>query len=558
MSTLASSAERTTAFSIWKNSGGLWRLGAGWLALLVLIPIAVIFTGWSNVDSDIWQHLANTVLADLLRNTLVLVLGVGFSVLVIGVSTAWIVVAYDFPGRSVFDWMLMLPLAIPPYVLAFVFLGLFDFSGPFQAALNGWFGPDIWFPEVRSEGGVIFVLSMALYPYVYMLSRSAFQGQGRSIIEAARIQGLTTRQAFFRVALPMARPAIVAGVSLALMETLADFGTVSIFNYDTFTTAIYKAWFGLFNLSAAAQLASLLLLFVFMALLAEGKLRGRAKYHSDARSGRPMRRHKLLGWRAVAAFALPFVVLLFAFILPLIQLGVWAWETFEEDLDARYWDLLTNTLELGAMAAVVTLMAAILLAYTKRHFSSVWVNSNVRLATLGYALPGSVLAVGTMTALAWMDDRIADVWDVWFGTFPEFALMGSMGALVFAYAVRFLAVGYGSVDSALERIKPSITEAARSLGATHGEILRRIYVPILRPGLLTGGLLVFVEVMKEMPATLLLRPFGADTLAVRIYEMTSEGEWERAALPAVTLILVGLIPVIMLVRKSAISGNQGQ
>ncbi|MCB1733853.1 MAG: iron ABC transporter permease [Gammaproteobacteria bacterium] len=538
-------------WSQWWHSGGPWRLTAGVLALLVLLPIAVIFTGWVQIDSEVWRHLADTVLTGLVRNTLVLLLGVGVGVTVIGVSLAWITTAYEFRGRAALEWLLMLPLAVPPYVLAFVFIGMFDFSGPVQAFLNGWLGPNYWFPEVRSEGGVILVMSLALYPYVYMLARAAFIAQGRSVIEAARIHGLTPRQAFLKVALPMARPAVVAGMSLALMETLADFGAVSIFNYDTFTTAIYKAWFGLFNLPAAGQLASLLLLFVFVALIGEGRLRGKARYHGDARGQRHLYRARLHGWRKALVVGWPLLVLTFAFILPLWQLLTWTWQVVADDLDERYWDLLLHTLTLGGFAALFTVSSALLIAYTRRHFGHPLVRFNVRLATLGYALPGSVLAVGIMTAFAWVDDRVADAYEAGFGVLPDWALMGSVFALVFAYGVRFLAVAYGAVDSAFERIRPSIMEAARGLGASHGEVLRRVYLPILRPGLLTGTLLVFVEVMKEMPATLLLRPFGWDTLAVRIYELTSEGEWERAALPAVALVLAGLGPVILLVRRSA-------
>ncbi|MCP5351813.1 MAG: iron ABC transporter permease [Chromatiales bacterium] len=543
----------TSRWSHWLHSGGPWRLAAGVLALLVLLPILVVFTGWAHVDSEVWRHLADTVLLGLVRNTLVLLIGVGVGVTVIGVSLAWIVTVYEFRGRAQLEWLLMLPLAVPPYVLAFVFIGVFDFSGPVQAALVGAFGSSDWFPEVRSEGGVILVLSLALYPYVYMLARAALMAQGRSLIEAARIHGMSPRQAFFRVALPMARPAVAAGTALALMETLADFGAVSIFNYDTFTTAIYKAWFGLFNLPAAGQLASLLLLFVFAAMISEGRMRGRARYHGDARGQRHLRRSRPHGWRKGLVIAWPLLVLFLAFLMPMIQLVAWAAGFAVQDLDARYWDLLVHTLMLGGFAAVFTVASALLIAYTRRQFGNPLVNLNVRLATLGYALPGSVLAVGIMTAFAWADDRIADVWEVWFGALPEWALMGSVLALVFAYGVRFLAVAYGAVDSAFERIRPSITEAARGLGATHGEVLRRVYLPILRPGLLTGTLLVFVEVMKEMPATLLLRPFGWDTLAVRIYELTSEGEWERAALPAVALVLAGLVPVILLVRRSVVN-----
>lgn len=552
MNSVSISATTPSRCSHWLHSGGPWRLAAGVLALLVLLPIVVIFTGWAHVDSEVWRHLADTVLLGLVRNTVALLIGVGIGVTVIGVSLAWIVTAYEFRGRAALEWLLMLPLAVPPYVLAFVFIGLFDFSGPVQGALNAWLGGDYWFPEVRSEGGVMLVMSLALYPYVYMLARAAFQAQGRSVIEAARVHGLSPIQAFVHVALPMARPAVAAGVALALMETLADFGAVSIFNYDTFTTAIYKAWFGLFNLPAAGQLASLLLLFVFTALIAEGRMRGRARYHGDARGQRHLHRARLHGWRKLLVIAWPLLVLCFAFVLPLVQLLSWAVEVAARDLDSRYWGLLGHTLMLGGLAAVFTISSALLLAYTRRQFGSPLVAFNVRLATLGYALPGSVLAVGIMTAFAWADDRIADVYEAWFGGFPEWALMGSVFALVFAYGVRFLAVAYGAVDSAFERIRPSITEAARGLGASHGEVLRRVYLPILRPGLLTGTLLVFVEVMKEMPATLLLRPFGWDTLAVRIYELTSEGEWERAALPAVALVLAGLLPVVLLVRRSVV------
>ena len=528
-----------------------WRLLSLPLAVLVALPLLVLFSGWSHTENEVWQHLAQTVLGDLVLNTLILLGGVALGVLITGVGLAWLTAMCEFPGRNLFDWALMLPLAIPAYVLAFVVLGLFDFSGPVQAVLRDWFGRGgYWFPEVRSAGGVIAVMVFVLYPYVYMLSRIAFLTQGRGTLDAARILGLGPWGAFFRVALPMARPAIVAGASLALMETLADFGTVAVFNYDTFTTAIYKAWFGLFNLQAASQLASLLLLFVAATLILERQLRGRARFHEISRSTTP-HRMRLRGWRAVMATLFCSLVMLLSFLLPMGQLLLWAWEVVEDDLDHRYLNLLFNTLSLGVSAGLVTVSGALLLAFARRYGRDSLTLAAVRTATLGYALPGSVLAVGVMLAFTGIDNFLRSLLHAVNVDFQGQLLTGSLAALLLAYLVRFLAVALGPVDSGLGRIRPSLAEVARSLGSDSREVLRRVYLPLLRPGLLSALLLVMVDVMKEMPATLLLRPFGWDTLAVRIYELTSEGEWERAALPSVTLVLAGLLPVLLLVRKTA-------
>ncbi len=532
-----------------RSEGRLWRWSARLLALVVLLPLLVIFSGWLTIDADIWRHLAQTQLPSLLANTLILVAGVALGTSVLGVSLAWLTARCEFPGRRWLDWALMLPFALPAYVLAFVFLGLFDFSGPVQQTLRQvlGLGPH-WSLEVRNAGGVITVMALVFYPYVYMLARVSFLGQGQSAYEAARVLGQGPWQAFWRVSVPMARPGIAAGLALALMETLADFGAVAIFNYDTFTTAIYKAWFGFFDLNSAAQLASLLLLLVLGALWLERHFRARARFGDSGRG--QTRRIRLAGARAWLACAYALGVFLLAFGLPVSQLARWAWET-REQLDARYLDLLGHTAMLGGTAALLTVAGAFVLAYARRHHGDAFTRTGVRIATLGYALPGSVLAVGVMLTLTWVDNRLADLWHAWFGVDPGLLLAGGLVGLLLAYFVRFLAVAFGPVDSALERIRPHLREAARSLGASPREVVRRIYVPMLRPGLLTAALLVLVDVMKEMPATLLLRPFGWDTLAVRIYELTSEGEWERAALPAVALVLAGLLPVILLVRRSA-------
>jgi iron(III) transport system permease protein len=527
-----------------------WQLASLLVALVALAPIVIVALAWLTPAADVWLHLGTTVLPDLLRNTAVLLAGVGIGVAIIGVGLGWLVATCDFPGRKFFDWALMLPLAVPAYVLAFALIGLFDYSGALQTQLRDWFGPNVVLPPIRSAGGVVLTMVLAFYPYVYMLARTAFLSQGQSMIETGRVYGLTAWQSFWRVAVPMARPAIAAGVALALMETLADFGAVSVFNYDTFTTAIYKAWLGMFNLSAAAQLASVLLLFVLVALVAEQRLRGRAQYHLTTKSARS-HRYRLRGRRALAAFLSCAFVFVLAFALPVGELLVWSVRSALHDFDARYLRFVANTLALGGTAAAVTTFFALLLAYTWRLKRDRLIRGAVRMATLGYALPGSVLAVGIMVSFVWLDRQwLTPLFEsLGFGAGPWLA--GGLLALLLAYGVRFLAVAYGPVDASFERIKPSLWQAARSLGASNREILWRVSIPLLRGGLFSAGLLVFVEVMKEMPATLLLRPFGWDTLATRIFEMTSEGEWERAALPAVTLVLVGLIPVILLVRRSA-------
>lgn len=527
-----------------------WHLLSGALALLVAIPLLVVISGWLKPETEIWSHLADTVLNQLVINTVKLVIGVGFGVVLLGVSLAWLTARCEFPGRQWFDWLLMLPMAMPAYVLAFVAIGLLDFSGPVQTFLRDWSASGkIWFPEIRSTGGLISVMVIAFYPYVYMMARAAFLTQGRSTLEAARMLGLGSYSVFWRIALPMARPAIAGGTALALMETLADFGTVATFNYDTFTTAIYKAWFGFFSLQAASQLASILLLMVFVSLMLEKSSRKKSKFHDTMRSGEPAR-IQLTGFRGWSVFILLSLLFSIAFLVPFIQLCLWSFEVFMTDFDERYLGLLGHTLLLGGLAAIVTVAAGLLLGFARRFQADRLTRITTSFATLGYALPGSVLAVGIMAAASSFDNGVNSLFEMAGMNLPGQILGGSLIALLLAYVIRFMAVAFAAIETVLSRIRPSLPEAARSLGANSSQTLKAIYLPLLRPGLMTGLLLVMVDTMKEMPATLLMRPFGWDTLAVRIYEMTSEGEWERAALPAITLVLTGLIPVILLMRRS--------
>ncbi len=521
-----------------------WGLCALLIAAIVIVPLGVVLSSVLTTHDEVWTHLIETTLAGILINTFWLTLGVAIGTSVLGVSLAWLCAATDFPGRRFFDWALMLPMAIPSYVTAFVAIGLLDFSGPLQTALRLWLGRDgFWFPEIRSRGGVILVMTLTLYPYVYLLARNAFLTQGRRALEAAQSLGANRVSGFFRVALPMARPWIVGGVMLALMETLSDFGAVSIFNYDTFATAIYQAWFGFFSVSAASQLASLLVLLVFILLLLEQKLTARTRYTTTGLSTRQGDRIRLKGAACWAAMGLAFSAFFIAFIVPVAQLLIWSVSIAGEDLDARYFAYLGHSLSLGGAAALMTVTAVLILVYAHRLRPTAMIRVLVRISTLGYALPGSVLAVGVFIPFAWVDHQTMTYLN------RPFILKGTVVAMLLAYLVRFLAVAYHPIQSVIKRISQHIDESAQNLGCSGIEMLRRVHLPMMKSGVLTALVLVFVDVMKEMPITLMMRPFGWDTLAIRIYEMTSEGEWERAALPA--LVLAGLLPVVLIVRRSA-------
>jgi iron(III) transport system permease protein len=514
------------------------------LALLLALPLLVVFSSLLTPETEIWRHLVEFVLPDLLLNTFRLVAGVAIGTVLIGVSLAWLTALYDFPGRAFFSWALLLPLAMPAYVAAFVFIGLLDFSGPVQTGLRQ-AAVNFRLPEIRSAGGVIVVMTLVFYPYVYLLARNAFLTQGRRTLETAQSLGLSRMQAFFHAALPMARPWIAGGLALVLMETLADFGTVAAFNYDTFTTAIYKTWFGLFSLSAAAQLSSVLMVIILAIVLLEQRLRSRHRYH--VRTGGEQR-IPLTGAQALGAFFYASLVFAVAFVVPLIQLFVWASE--DGALDFRAWPYLWRSLTLAGMATVVTGTVALLLAYAVRRRPGLMARVALRFATFGYAVPGAVLAVGIFIPVAWLDSQLSGFLGSAFGIEAGHVLQGTLLVMLLAYLMRFLAVNFGPVEAAMLRITQSTEEAARSLGLDAKRVLMRVHLPLLKGGLFTGALLVFVDVMKEMPITLMTRPFGWDTLATRIFELTSEGQWQQAAAPALALVVAGLVPIVWLSRRA--------
>lgn len=521
------------------------------LCLPALVPLIVIAHATLSPEAEVWAHLARYVLPEVTVNTIKLLLGVALLSGAIGTALAWLTSICEFPGRRFFDWALLLPLAIPTYVLAFVAVGFLDYSGPLQTWLRELTGSSQWVPRIRSTGGVIIVLSLALYPYVYLLARTAFLTQGRRAMEAAQTLGFGRAAAMWKVALPMARPWIAAGVALVCMETLADFGAVSVFNYNTFTTAIYRAWFGMFSVSAALELAGVLLVFVIAAFALERSSRAGARFTSARDMTRETARLQLSPGMRWAACAAATVVLGLSFVLPLLQLLVWSIE-HASDVDSRYWGFIARSLMLAGSAVVVIVSASLLLAYLERRRSTASMRALVRLATLGYAVPGTVLAVGIAVPLVLLNNYLQGLLRDWFGpSAPVLLLQGTLLAVLIAYLARFLTVGFNPVESGLQRITRSIDEAAASLGVVGSQLLRKVHIPLLRTSLATAATLVFVDVMKEMPITLITRPPGWDTLAVRVWEMTSEGEWERAALPAVAIVLVGLVPAAMLTRRGA-------
>ena len=526
-----------------------WQLLTLVIALLVLVPLLVLALAWSEPAWDIWKHFRETLLNRLILNTLILVTGVSTGTLLLGITLAWLTGACNFPGRKIFSWTLLLPLAMPTYVLAFVFLGIFDYSGPVQTQLRGWFGRDAWVPDVRSAGGVILVMSLALYPYVYLLTRNAFRTQGKRALEAAQSLGCSPTGGFFRVVLPMARPWIAGGTTLVMMEALADFGAVSIFNFDTFTTAIYKAWFGFFSLPAAAQLSSLLVAMVFILVALEQHLRKRMRF-AQSRITAQSERIQLAGARRWLATGYCLVVLGLAFLLPAAQLLAWSLEIFHEEFDSRYLGLFSHSLILGFLSAILIAMTALLLAYAGRRHQDRWTHGLIRTATLGYALPGTVLAVGIFIPLAWLDNQLISLSRNLFNVEITQLLQGTILIMITAYMIRFMAAGFKSIDSAMHRVTNNKDEASRLMGLRGIKLLYKVHLPMLRGGIFTALTLAFVDVMKEMPITLMTRPFGWDTLAVKIFELTSEGEWERAALPALTLLLSGLLPIVLLMRET--------
>ena len=518
------------------------------IAAFISLPVIVILSYLVQTDGVLWQHLFETVLNDYLINSLLLLLGVGAGVLLLGVPTAWLTSMCSFPGRRWMSWALLLPLAVPAYIIAYTYAGLLDFAGPVQTwirDLTGLSYGDYWFFEIRSLGGAVVMMSLVLYPYVYLMARAAFLEQSVSSLEVGCSLGYSRWRAMWSLALPMARPAIIAGLSLALMETLADYGTVQYYGVSTFTTGIFRTFYGYGDTAAASQLAASLLAFVILLVMLERYSRRRARYHSQAESRARADLIPLKGSQAAIAIVICLTPLLLGFVIPATQLLLWA--VFEaEPLGWEFVNLAWNSFSLAFLAAIIAVILAIILAYAKRTKPIKPVRTVIAMAGLGYALPGTIIAIGVLIPLAWADHRLINLFESLGWDSPGLVFSGSLIALLFAYTVRFLAIALGSVQSGLEKIKPTLDHAGKSMGHNSLAILRQIHVPLMRSSILTGVLIVFVDVLKELPATLILRPFNFDTMAVRAYELASDERLVDAAPASIMIVLVGLIPVLML------------
>lgn len=536
----------------WSTRFSGWTVGVLAVAVILSIPLLVVLGSAMVPSGEVWQHLLSTVFADYVANSVLLMAGVCIGTLALGVPCAWLASMCQFPGRRLFEWALLLPMALPAYIIAYTYTGLLDFSGPVQSLLRaamGWRYGDYWFPNVRSLGGAVVMMSLVLFPYVYLMSRAAFLGQSLCVLEVSRTLGNGPWRTFFSVALPLARPAIAAGLALALMETLADYGTVQYFGITTFTTGIFRAWYGLDNAAATSQLATLLLGFVMVLLWLEYQSRSKARFHNTSQRHQDLQRIPLRGLRKWGASLFCLTVVSLGFLLPAGQLAWWSIATSSEGFDAAFFALLANSLSLAALAAVLAVELALLLAYGRRLNPSPMIRAAVRVAGMGYAIPGTVIAIGVIVPLTWADNSLDSFMRQTFGIKTGLILSGTIVAVLFAYMVRFLAVSLQSILAGLERIKPSVDEAARSLGHRPASVIWHIHLPLLRGSILTALLLVFVDVLKELPATLILRPFNVNTLAIRAYEMAADERLADAGPAALAIVAAGIGPVILLSRS---------
>lgn len=529
-----------------------WLVASMSTALLVGLPfLAVIYLAFTPMENA-WPHLIDTVLPYYLKNTLILMSGVVLLTFGIGTGAAWLVSMYDFPGKKWLSWALLLPFAVPAYVVAYVYTDILEYAGTVQTQLRALFGwssaQDYWFPEIRSMWGAIVMMSLALYPYVYMLARTAFLEQSISLYRIARSLGTTPLAFFYRVSLPIARPAIAVGLALVMMETLNDFGTVDYFAVQTLTAGLYDTWLNMGNLGGAAQIATVMVLVVVLLITLERSSRRRQKQYHSRNHGEPIPSQRLSGAKAYLATFFVSVPLVLGFIIPFCVLSTYAYQYFEHSWSDDFFSFALNSFSLSALAALVTLLLGIILTYSKRMNSNVITRSAVNFSSLGYAVPGAVLAIGIIIPFAWFDNQLDDFMRAQFGISTGLILSGSAFAILFAYTVRFLAVASGAIETSLEKVTPNMDMASRSLGHSYLSTLLRIHFPIIQRGALTAMLVVFVDCMKELPATLILRPFNFETLATQVYQFASDELLEQSALSALVIVLVGIIPVILLDR----------
>lgn len=534
-----------------RRSRPAWGVPAAVAVAVLVAPVIVVAAGLLAPAGDTWSHLAETVLPDYLLNTAVLVPAVGLLAAALGAGTAWLVETCSFPGRSLFEWALILPLAVPAFVAAYTYAGMFDVAGPLQAAARALIPAlrdEFLYLDVMGMGPLVLVFALVLYPYVYLTARASFHGHSSAILDASRVLGSSHTGTFLRVGLPLARPAVVAGVALVLMEVLNDYGAVVYYGVPTFTSGIFRAWFGLGDLDAALRLSGLLVLIVLVLLVLERAQRGDARYGESGGGDRPVRRRRLEGGRAWAATAACAAPVLLGFLIPVLQLGYWSLRTAPEVLDAGFVGLTLNSFGLAAAAAALCVALGLLIAYAVRLGRSRAGDLLSRVAVLGYSIPGAVIAVGVLLLVQWVDGTLADLTALAAGATTRVLLSATAASLVYAYAVRFMAIAFSTVDAGFDRVAGIHDDAARTLGAAPLEALRRVDLPLLRTTLVAAGTLVFVDVVKELPLTLILRPFDFDTLATTAFQMAMDEQIAESASAALLLILTGTLPVAFLNR----------
>ncbi|MEM7231318.1 MAG: iron ABC transporter permease [Planctomycetota bacterium] len=530
-----------------------WSLLCAGVTLCLALPLVALACLLFEDSEGIWRHLVATRLTGYLFNTIALAIGVGLLTLLIGTACAWLTSHFRFPGSRFISWGLVLPMAIPTYLCAYAYGDLLQASGFVQSSLRlttGWSLGEYWFPNIFSVPGAIFLFSVVLYPYVYLAARSAFAEQSISVLEVSRTLGAGPWSRFFRVSLPLARPSLAVGCALVVMETMAEFGALDYLAVDTLATGVYRTWLGLGSLTGAAQLSAVLLSLVVAVIIVEQVLRGRRRHHDSASRPSARRRVRLSGWRAAGASAFCFAPLLFGFFVPLVAFMAWTVRAGDTRAAELFMTLGWNTIALAGIGSVVAVVLALILTYSAGRSSPRGQAISTLIARGGYAIPGGVIAIGVLIAMTWIDQRLADVtqrmgWQI------ELFITGTILAILAAYQVRFVGIAVGYVESGLTRVKPSLIEAARLLGASRASIIRRIVLPLVRPSLLASGLLVFVEISKELPATMILRPFDFDTIAVRVHQLAADERLEEASTGALALIGIGLLPVMLLVPMIA-------
>ena len=548
---------RLAAFLSWRAWADRWTLGALVVAFIVAMPLIAVVGISLTPQEEVWRHLIDTVLWRYIGNTLALALGVGIGAFVVGVGTAWLTTMCRFPGRRIFEWALLVPLAVPAYVIAYTYTDLLEFAGPVQGALRALFGwtsaRDYWFPEVRTLGGAMAMFTLVLYPYVYLLARAAFLAQSVAVLEVSRTLGRGPWSSFYSVALPMARPAIVVGLALVVMETLNDFGTVDYFAVPTLTLGIFNVWFGMSSIEGAAQLATILLVFVLVLIGFERSQRGGRSFQESGVRYKPLPGYELHGVRATVAVVACLLPILLGFVVPGGVLLNHALSFYRATLESQFFAYAANSVFLSGAAAGVAVAIATFMAYAVRLRRSPVMRAMAWVASMGYGVPGAVLAVGAVIPLAWFDNTLDGFMRSAFGISTGLILSGTVIAVIVGYVVRFLALSFGTMEAGLAKVTPSMDDAARSLGHGPFEVLRKIHMPMVRGSLLAASLLVFVDCMKELPMTLLLRPFNFETLATFVYQFASDEMLEEAALAALTIVVVGIGPVILLsgaIRRS--------